>query len=248
MNILELFAGTASFSNAASDHTTFTTDFDEQFDTDYTVDIMRFDTAKVPFEPDVIWASPPCETFSVASIGHHWTGGSKAYIPKTTQAVDGLARVQKTLDIIKELKPQYWYIENPRGVLRKLIPKMLDKTLGNMWVCRTVTYCQYGDTRMKPTDIWTNNLNWQPLPMCKNGMPCHIAAPRGSSTGTQGIKTYKDRSRVPEDLCREIVLSTESLTNNLARANMYVDINERITNVKTNRRASTSYLNKEKEN
>lgn len=28
MNILELFAGTASFSNAAKQHTTFTSDFD----------------------------------------------------------------------------------------------------------------------------------------------------------------------------------------------------------------------------
>lgn len=207
MIILELFAGTASFSNAAKGHVTFTTDFDEQFDTDYCIDIMKFDTAKIPFKPDVIWASPPCETFSVASIGYHW---NKDNTPKTEQAVEGLARVQKTLDVIKELEPEYWYIENPRGKLRKLIPEMIDKTLGNLWICRTVTYCQYGDTRMKPTDIWTNNLNWQPRPMCKNGMPCHVAAPRGSSTGTQGIKTYKDRSRIPNDLCVEIVNSMES--------------------------------------
>ena len=68
----------------------------------------------------------------------------------------------------------------------------------------TVTYCQYGDTRMKPTDIWTNMTSWKPKSMCKNGDKCHVSAPRGSRTGTQGIKGYKDRSRIPEDLFKEI--------------------------------------------
>lgn len=57
---------------------------------------------------------------------------------------------------------------------------------------------------MKPTDIWTNAHFWKPKPMCKNGMPCHVAAPRGSRTGTQGIGTYKDRSRIPSALFEEI--------------------------------------------
>lgn len=57
---------------------------------------------------------------------------------------------------------------------------------------------------MKPTDIWTNATWWTPRPVCKNGMPCHIAAPRGSKTGTQGVKGYKDRSRIPEALFEEI--------------------------------------------
>ena len=207
MKILELFAGTKSFSNVADKlgHTTFTSDYDQQFNTDYVVDIIEFDNSIIPFRPDVIWASPPCETFSVASIGHHWTGGRGAYIPKTEASKNGIAKVQKTIEIIKDLKPKFWYIENPRGVLRKLIPAMLDKELGNFWINRTVTYCQYGDTRMKPTDIWTNNLEWIPKPMCHNGDPCHVSAPRGSRTGTQGIKTYIDRSRVPAELCLEII-------------------------------------------
>ena len=69
----------------------------------------------------------------------------------------------------------------------------------------TVTYCQYGDTRMKPTDIWTNSKTWQPKAMCKNGSPCHEAAPRGSSTGTQGLKGNYERSKIPAKLCDEIM-------------------------------------------
>jgi len=134
MKILELFAGTCSFSNSAIGHTIFTSDYDPQFNTDYCVDIMAFDTNKLPFNPDVIWASPPCETFSVASIGHHWTGGKGAYIPKTDNAQKGIDRVLRTLEIIKELNPKYWFIENPRGVLRKM-PFMQD------FYRYTVTYC-----------------------------------------------------------------------------------------------------------
>lgn len=201
MKVLELFAGTKSFSSIAEQlgFETFTSDYDPQFNTHYCVDILQFDTTKLPWKPDVIWASPPCETFSVASMGHHWTGGKQAYIPKTEAAERGQEFVKKALAIIEELKPTYYFIENPRGVLRKM-PFMQDHLYRH-----TVTYCQYGDSRMKPTDIWTNCPTWTPRPMCKNGAPCHIAAPRGSRTGTQGIKTYKDRSRIPSELCREIL-------------------------------------------
>ena len=202
MKVLELFAGTKSFSNAAQSlgATVFTSDIDPEFNTDYTVNVMDFDISKVPFRPDILWASPPCETFSVASLGHHWTGGKGAYKPKTQACIDGIDRVKKTLEIIKELNPKTWIIENPRGVLRKM-PFMNTEGIYRY----TVTYCQYGDTRMKPTDLWSNTPDLLFRPMCKNGAPCHVAAPRGSSTGTQGIKTYKDRSRVPEELCRSII-------------------------------------------
>ena len=34
---------------------------------------------------------------------------------------------------------------------------------------KTVTYCKYGDMRMKPTDIWTNDITWIPRKECKKG-------------------------------------------------------------------------------
>lgn len=68
----------------------------------------------------------------------------------------------------------------------------------------TVTYCQYGDTRMKPTDIWTNHPNPQFKLPCKNGDDCHEKAPRGSHTGTQGLKNSKERAVIPKELCDHI--------------------------------------------
>ena len=197
MRTLELFSGSRSFSKVMDKlrYSIFTVD-NQNFDkTDLVVDILELDVKDLP-KVDVIWASPPCTGFSVASIGTHWTGGKNAYIPKTPTAQLGIDLVNKTIEIIDKLQPKYWYIENPRGVLRKL------ELIGG--IRHTITYCQYGEERMKPTDIWTNDPNWTPRPMCKNGMPCHIAAPRGSKTGTQGRAGAYERSMIPDQLFYEI--------------------------------------------
>jgi intein/homing endonuclease len=70
--------------------------------------------------------------------------------------------------------------------------------------------CKYGDDRAKPTDIWTNSTTWTPRPICHNGnKECHHQpAPRGSKTGTQGRKGSYERSKIPEQLCMEILTST----------------------------------------
>ena len=97
-------------------------------------------------------------------------------------------------------------MENPRGKLRKLdVVKDFDRA--------TVWYCKYGDTRAKPTDIWTNNLyniysenGWRPREECFNGNKmCHHQSARGSRTGTQGIKGNYLRSKIPNELCIEIL-------------------------------------------
>ena len=209
MKVLELFAGSRSFGKAAESlgFEVFSSDVNNFKNINYAVDILNFDINKVPFVPDVIWASPPCTYFSVASIGTHW---NEDHTPKSENALKGVSYVEKTLEIIKKLKPKFWFIENPRGKLRKLqVVKGLQRT--------TVWYCKYGDYRAKPTDIWTNNLysifnpeGWQPRPKCYNdNKKCHHeAAPRGSQTGTQGVKGNYNRSKIPEELCIEILNST----------------------------------------
>ena len=208
MKVLELFAGSRSFSKVAEEMgmETFTSDFKKFDKIDYVVDILDFDVSKIPFKPNIVWCSPPCTYFSVASIGHHW---NKNHTPKTEQAKLGVKIIQKTLDIINFLKPDFFFIENPRGKLRKLeVVKEIPRT--------TVCYCKYGEDRMKPTDIWTNHLKdcfnekgWSPREMCFNGNKnCHHqSAPRGSQTGTQGLKGNYLRSIVPSELCKEILKS-----------------------------------------
>jgi len=200
LQVLELFAGSRSVGRAAEKlgMDVFSSDIKQFEKVDYAVDILKFDVRKIPFKPDIIWASPPCQGFSIMSFRYHWTGGKKGYIPKSARALEGIAIAKKTLRIIKQLNPQFYFIENPRGMLRKM--KFMEKMKRH-----TVTYCQYGDTRMKPTDIWTNSDRWKPKPMCKNGARCHEASPRGSHAGTLGLKNSYERSKIPEALCIEIL-------------------------------------------
>jgi hypothetical protein len=130
----------------------------------------------------ILWASPPCTTFSVASISHYWENGK----PKNDKARLGIAILEKAIELIAEAAPTYWFIENPRGMMRKVIDEIFERH-GLKPIRHTVTYCQYGSKIMKPTDIWTNADWWRPRAACKNGAPCHERAGRGSKTGVQGI-------------------------------------------------------------
>lgn len=199
MKTIELFAGTKSFSKvmAKHGHSTFTIDNEPSLEPDLCTDILSLTTLGAC---DILWASPPCQGFSVAVIGRNW---NYDYTPKTDSARLAMALAQKTLQIIEQRRPKYWFIENPRGMLRKM-PFMEEFMQKHGGVRHTVSYCQYGDTRQKPTDIWTNCKEWKPKPICARGSPCHEAAPRGSRTGTQGIKGAKDRGRIPPALFEEI--------------------------------------------
>jgi hypothetical protein len=205
MNVLELFAGSRSIGKAAEqlNMQVFSTDIDPFEGIDYVVDILEFDFAKVPFVPDVIWASPPCTSFSVASMWRHWKMEGEKSIPLTDTARLGVKLVKKTLEIIEHyqrINPDLkWYMENPRGKLRKM------PFVQHLPIRHTVTYCQYGDFRMKPTDIWTNNMKWKPRAMCKPRGACHISSPRGSHTGTQGMSNSFERSKIPDELCLEVL-------------------------------------------
>ncbi len=199
MNVLELFAGSRSIGKEAEKlgMNVFSSDLIEFDGINYPVSILDFDVSKVPFKPDIIWASPPCTGFSVAAIGRNWNHDKT---PKTDSARLGILLVEKTIEIINYYNPTYWFIENPRGMLRKM--PIMEQFKRN-----SVTYCQYGDERMKPTDIWTNSSAWIPKPTCKNGDSCHVSAPRASSTGTQGLKNAYERSKIPSELCFEILKS-----------------------------------------
>ena len=209
LKILELFAGTKSISKAFEEkgYETYAIEWDKSHpDIDWYADIGTITSQDIIEKfgiPDIIWASPECTTYSIAAISHHRIKEIDGNLAPKSEYAKFCDKVnQNVIKIIKELieiNPKLiYFIENPRGGMRKMnFMKDLPRY--------TVTYCQYGDTRMKPTDIWTNHPNPKFKPPCKNGDPCHESAPRGSRTGTQRRKNAKERSRIPEQLCKHIV-------------------------------------------
>ena len=199
MIVYDFFSGSGSATKPFEDrgHKVIKVELDPYFEADER-DILKLTASGLIGKygrPDFIWASPPCQSFSVASIGRHWTIEKK---PKTEAAGLAIELVSHTLRLIKDLNPSKgWLMENPRGMLRKQ-PIMKDLPR------RTITYCHYGDNRMKPTDLWGYVDGWVSRPACKNGDKCHQSAPRGSTTGTQGIKGAKNRSMIPYELGEEL--------------------------------------------
>lgn len=205
MKVLELFAGTRSIGKAfeARGHEVYSVEWDKKFENiNLYADIMTVTAEQIIKEfgkPDVIWASPDCSTYSVAAISTHRHKEPNGNLTPMTDYARFCDEVNAhVIDLIMELKPKYFFIENPVGGLRKMdfmqeLPRY------------TVTYCQYGERRQKPTDIWTNHPNPEFKPACKRGAPCHDAAPRGSKTGTQALKNAMEKARIPVLLCDHIV-------------------------------------------
>jgi hypothetical protein len=212
VRVLDLFAGLGGWSGAFAErgHEVVTVDIEERFGTTIVADVMTLPDDMGDFQ--VICASPPCEKFSVMSMGAHWLPG---YVPKHEGTLLAMELVRKTVRIIEATKPAFWVIENPMGMLRKLdlIP----------YEQASVTYCSYRMRYRKQTDLWGGfppSLHLRER--CKNGDPCHVPAPRGSRTGVQGDLsafdyagkvTHRDlaaeRAKVPHDLALDVCIAAE---------------------------------------
>lgn len=122
MKVLELFSGTRSIGRAFEKrgHDVFSVDYDERFVANVHEDI-EYLTPEMVLEmfgrPDVIWASPDCTTFSIAGISHHRTKNQNTgQLDAKSEYALKCDRVDlQTVRLIRDLRPTYWFIENPRG-------------------------------------------------------------------------------------------------------------------------------------
>jgi hypothetical protein len=216
---LDLFAGLKTFSRAfeeSDDWEVISVDKREEFtvddgDTtktvevehDYVCDIRALEAGDFEHEFDVVLASPPCPTYSMAAISDHRPDDSE----NSADAVNADSLLRHLYNLIKELNPQWWWVENPRGKMRKLPP--FYEPSG------TITLCQYErdhdrPRRMKPTDLWGKHPDSFEYHSCSRGADCHVEAKRGSNTGTQGLTTKATRSTLPRGLSEAILEAVEN--------------------------------------
>ena len=214
LNVLELFSGSRCIGSEAErqGHNVCSVDWTDYPNTDLVMDIGKIQMRDLPFFPDMIWASPDCTTYSIAACSTHRTNTKE---PKSEYAIKCDTVNQHWIGMMKallEMNPtMVFFIENPRGMLRHM-DWMQEFTRHTIW------YCQYGDERAKPTDIWTNSRTWIPKKVCRNykydsegkiiNKHCHhSSARRGDKTGTQGRSNSFERSKIPKQLCQDIIKS-----------------------------------------
>lgn len=210
--MLELYSGSKTMADAFKElgFKIFTVDINKEFDPDLVIDILRLNSKEILNifgSPHIIWGLPPCTTFSRASIGTHWKKHPTGlHTPITDACKENITLVEHTLQLITELNPVYWFIENPRGMI-KHVPSIKNLPLAYK---TNVTYCSYGEKYMKPTYIIRNAPITFKKP-CKEGNRCHESTPSGSKQGIQGIDGSFERAKLPKDLCNEVAKKCKNL-------------------------------------
>ena len=128
MKVLELFAGTRSISKAFEKrgHETYSVEWNKDFENITLYEDINNLTVEKIIElcggvPDVIWASPDCTTYSIAGISHHRIkNASTGNLDAVSEYAKFCDKTNKhVLDLIKGIRPKYYFIENPRRWFKK---------------------------------------------------------------------------------------------------------------------------------
>lgn len=203
--VLELFSGTGSVSKVCTDlgYEVVSVDISNKYyQPSILIDIMKWEYKTYPVGYfDVIWASPPCNTFSFINL----IRSSPSVVKEKCERV-GLPLLRKAEEIIDYFQPRLWIIENPFGYMKDYIH---DRP---MIIC---DYCRYSDWGYrKRTCIWTNHPSFIPLQcnyQCQNLIPgtkkhkSSICPHVVNGVRDKPQHKLKDKYRVPYTLIKNLI-------------------------------------------
>lgn len=209
---VDLFAGLGGFSAAfedSEDWTVTTVDFNPEFDPDLCVDILELQPSDLS-DADVVLASPDCKDFSVACITDKWHYDEESrpkHLPEKPGIAHSVKLVFRALWLVQELDPEWWFMENPKGMLQKFIGEPQG----------TVHYCQYGSDFMKPTQLWGRHPPSMTYRQCARRSDCHVSNAREVNTFRDASRTRAvdssnsaERAKVPYELSEAILEAVEN--------------------------------------
>ena len=199
MLLLELFSGTGSVGKVFKAYSWRVVSVDirpAHADCTHVCDVMEISAKRVMEvhgRPDVIWAGPPCTQHSVAR--------TTAKRPRDLIGADRLVR--KALELIAELQPKCWFLENPYTGLLKSRPLMQGLPL------TVVDYCRYGCRYKKRTAIWTNC----PFPglLCRKDERCGHWDGRHPEKAQRQGHTLNQLNAIPAGLCETVYQAAVSV-------------------------------------
>jgi hypothetical protein len=193
---IELFSGSKSVSGVLQKKgfKTFTVDFNPNLKPDLCIDILNLVCGDLPSSALFFWASPDCSKFSRAANQKHFTKKvisyrNYDYQPITQKAVISLSLLKKTIDLIIELKPAVWFIENPVGRIPHFAAL---RSFGHYRYC--VNYKDWGFDYSKETYLFTNQL-----------LPLPTKVQKRFGKGLRSIHSSYNRSIVPPDLIEFLI-------------------------------------------
>jgi len=204
--MLELFAGTCVVSGAFyhEEWNTANHDLDPKSNATIKSDILSLDPETLPFVPDFIWASPPCETYSLLSGGYHRSVGDNELDRSETARLHNLI-FMKMVQILAWAKQKHPHliicIENPVGKIKHM-PLMKEFIRHFQLHDVTVNYCTFERDERKPTQLWSNYKN-----LCDHFEEYKCGPGRCGVMGYhQGIRSntaHTNFSSIPEPLAKE---------------------------------------------
>lgn len=171
-------------------------------------DVFSLDPRDLIQEPDLMVISPPCECFSLMAVGHYWKNGKPAH-PDTLFAIQ---LVKRALEIKDALKPKYWVVENPNGMMIHVLGPPIVRTWWAAWysdcdsIIRILKNAGYDSGPLKPTNLWgvLPAIDFPTKP--KN----YIRAKSGSNEGIQDARlSAAERSLVPFKFSEALAIAIE---------------------------------------
>ena len=208
MRLVELFRGTGSVGEEARKlgWDVVSVDLDPKHGATHSVDVRKLAYRSMAV-PDVVWASPPCTTYSFAAVWvrHREPGTGRALSPAAHEADSILRHTLKMIRYWSRENPSLRVcIENPRGYMRHM-PEM-----GGFYRT-TVRYGDYGWPIAKATDLWTNFPLDLPVPTSRFSPSIQVGNSGWQRVLREGVKAPADEGgttllgRIPPKLVKELL-------------------------------------------
>jgi len=216
---LDLFCGTKSFGKvfAKNGYQSYSVDILAKYNPTYCGDILYWDYTSLGFVPDVITASPPCNSWGKYASNNNKTRDFKTLLALKPVAILGEILVLRTLqifDYFRQINCNVVFImENPRWLLRRY-PPLLQRVESGELIEHDTLYSLYGFPTPKPTNFWSNIR----LYIRFNGVPdtdeekmtmSYYYSPKENRCRFEKLKSHQ-KIMIPGDLVVDIYRSVQS--------------------------------------